>query len=235
MIRVVILLLFCPVSLFGNRMGSTTSSNPSEIVVKRRPCSIVLEGLDGTGKSTTCAVLAQRLNAHCMRTPPESMQDFRKYFDNQSIDARNSYYMVGNFLAGKDMQRRTEEGETVVVDRYYASTIAYRLGQDNLVLPPISDDVYKWPKELPLPTYMFLLTLPESDRIDRLVKRTSIPETKEERDIKNQPATGERINEAFRRMGCIEIPLLSTDCVDKVVQKIVEKLDMLEESNAIKE
>ena len=195
-------------------------------VTLHRPISIVLEGLDGVGKSTIAEALANRLNARCLQTPPGIIKDFRGYFDSQDVPTRNAYYMIGNFLAGNEFLKFVEEGESVVVDRYYASTIAYKTGKNMLdaELPPLDDPVYSWPLELPKPDYMFLLTLPEKDRVIRRASRLTVDETVEEKRIRMEPAISDRINEVYRRLGCAEIPLILTDSIDDVIQKILAEL-----------
>lgn len=69
--------------------------------VSFRGVSIVLEGLDGVGKSVTADRLAKRLGTTCISTPPASIKPFRSYFDRESnadgggdTSMRKAYYMV---------------------------------------------------------------------------------------------------------------------------------------------
>lgn len=126
-------------------------------------------------------------------------------------------------------------GESVVIDRYYASTVAFKIGQENLEmsLPPLDDLCYKWPKELLKPTYMFLLRLPEKERVNRLNQRAlheGVSETVEESKIRIQLDTGNRINEVYKRLGAIEIPLSVTDSTDDVVIKILQYLSIVDDN-----
>jgi hypothetical protein len=59
-----------------------------------RPVSVVLEGLDGVGKSTVAKRLAQLLNAEHMVTPPMIMRGAREWFVQQDNHMRKAYYMV---------------------------------------------------------------------------------------------------------------------------------------------
>ena len=49
--------------------------------------AIVVEGLDGVGKSTLVQALAKRLDAVALRTPPDSMEPFRKKFTSGGPDS----------------------------------------------------------------------------------------------------------------------------------------------------
>jgi thymidylate kinase len=94
-------------------------------------------------------------------------------------------------------------------------------------IPPIGDTQFIWPKQLTKPTFMFLLTLPEKERIERLNKRASIgvAETLEESNIRMQPDIASKINKVYKRLGAVEIAISISDSVDDVVIKIAQHLD----------
>ena len=195
--------------------------SPPATETSRTGCSIVVEGLDGVGKTSLVKALAARLEAQVMRTPPDSMRSFRPYFDRGDEGARQGYYMVGNFLAGEAATALVQEGGKVVLDRFYASTLSYRFGRSSSPLPEPGDDAYLWPAELHKPTYMVLLTLPQHDRIERRASRLEVPETAEEAVLRLDADVAERINEAYRRFGCVEVKLTTGDSVDAVVDKVL--------------
>eukprot|EP01041_Mallomonas_annulata_P009686 gene9686-20134_t len=191
--------------------------------VYHQPISVVLEGLDGIGKSTTAQALANRLDAVLLQTPPTEMLGFRPFFD-KDLTIRKGFYMVGNFLVGDQISMLRAEGKTVVIDRYYASTIAYILGKSHDPLPPLDCGAYDWPAELNRPTHMFLITLPEEDRIIRRSSRTSIQETEEEAILRRNQAFSSKINEAYRRLGCKEIAISVNDDTETIVNRIMGEL-----------
>jgi thymidylate kinase len=95
-------------------------------------------------------------------------------------------------------------------------------------IPPIGDTQLSWPKQVVKPTFMFLLTLPEKERIERLSRRASIEgiaETFEESNIRIQSDIANKINLVYKRLGALEILISASDSVDDVVMKIVEYID----------
>jgi dTMP kinase len=187
--------------------------------------SVVLEGLDGVGKTTVAKSLAVRLNGRHMSTPPEQMRSYRSWFTSQEDQAmRKAFYMVGNFMAGNDMRSEVEQvGRSMVVDRYYASTMAYILGKANLdkPLPDATDALVAWPTELYRPDYMFVLLLPEADRVARRASRVAEAENDEERLLRESPNICDRINRLYSLFGCIPVNILATETVEDVVDKLM--------------
>jgi hypothetical protein len=69
-------------------------SQPAMVKKGVPPMSIVLEGLDGVGKSTVAIKLAEILGAKHMVTPPAIMLPAREWFVQQDNHMRKAYYMV---------------------------------------------------------------------------------------------------------------------------------------------
>lgn len=182
------------------------------------PVVVVLEGLDGVGKSTAAAGLAAKLGAHLMVTPPPEITPFRDFFD-QRPELRPGFYMTGNFIASRHMAETVAAGRSVVCDRFYASTISYPLGKRG-ELPSEGSPEYAWPSELLRPTHMIQLVLPEVDRIARRASRRSVAETPEEAELREDAARSARVSEAFTRMGCVSVSAEGTTA--EVVQRILD-------------
>ena len=187
------------------------------------PVSVVLEGLDGVGKTTVAQVLAMRLSASHKSTPPEQMRSYRSWFTTQEDTAmRKAYYMVGNFMAGNDMKTEVDNGRSIVVDRYYASTMSYIHGKTNIdePVPDSSDTIFSWPVELYKPDFMFVLVLPETDRVARRASRVTVAENAEEKMLRENPRICERINAMYARFGCTVVNITATESVDEVAGKL---------------
>jgi len=105
-----------------------------------------------------------------------------------------------------------------VLDRFYASTIAYAVARREGALPPAGDAAYAWPAELRRPDAMVQLVLPEAARLARRAARTDEAETSEEAALRESAALAGRVREAFGRLGCVEVSAEGT--TDEVVARV---------------
>lgn len=196
--------------------------------MQQAPLFVVLEGLDGVGKTTAARRLAERLGARLARTPPDALRPFRAEFDRVDGERRKAYYEVGNYVAGHDARAALERGESTVCDRYFCSTHAYIVGRaagSPAALPPAGDAAWPaWPAALPRPTHMFALTLPHGARVARLAARAAAaagasPETAEEALLRASEPTCAAIDAAFLRLGCVGVSAEGDE--DEVVERLL--------------
>jgi dTMP kinase len=129
---------------------------------------IVLEGLDGVGKSTVAAGLADRLGAVLRTTPSEALRRLRGPVEEalgRSEEARRLFYAAATVAAMAEAEGQIAAGRTVVLDRSLLSTIAYgRLGGSRLALDEVAALVR------PADVTVFL-DLDEAERRRRLAAR----------------------------------------------------------------
>ncbi len=107
---------------------------------------IVVEGLDGSGKSTQIAELSKNLQArgyHIFLTAEPTDYETGNYIRRILSDSlsKNMYLQGALFLADRlehithpeyGIRRQLEEGKTVICDRYYYSSFAYQGTQSDI-------------------------------------------------------------------------------------------------------
>ena len=87
---------------------------------------VALEGADGCGKTTLCAVLAERLGATAYATPPKRYLQMRERVDkNASAEEHYRFYRDGIYDASDEISVILQRGGKVVSDRYWLTTYTY--------------------------------------------------------------------------------------------------------------
>ncbi|CAK9029010.1 Radical S-adenosyl methionine domain-containing protein 2 (Inflammatory response gene 6 protein) (Viperin) (Virus inhibitory protein [Durusdinium trenchii] len=141
---------------------------------------IILEGLDGTGKTTVIEGLQRELgDVNCLSSPPECLRSFRQHFDGQVSHIRRAFYLLGNYACALSLRKHSEK--PVVIDRFWPSSIAYALALDHQVVPNDMPEELKGALQMPLdlqdlmpgPVVWLLLHLPEAQRVRRVRHRAA--------------------------------------------------------------
>ncbi|XP_019773399.2 UMP-CMP kinase 2, mitochondrial [Dendroctonus ponderosae] len=165
---------------------------------------IVLEGLDGAGKTAMSKKLSKKLEGARYVTPPESTNLLRDYFNDNS-ELRTAYYSLGNYIAAMEVSCTLQE-KPVVMDRFWHSTTAYAIAQkiadhpERYKLPDATDEIYQWPVDLLKPQKVILLTVSEEIRLERHSRRSADLVTEQEHLLKANAKFREDILQAFKNM-----------------------------------
>ena len=129
---------------------------------------IVLESLDGVGKTTLGKRLASQINGIYLNTPGpvlRSLSDQILPCLKNSQTAQSLFYAASVLSVGKQARQMVEDGVSVVIDRYWLSTISYARARGvTLNFNAIEESV-------PKPDVTILLTIDEALRQQRLVER----------------------------------------------------------------
>jgi dTMP kinase len=137
------------------------------------PYFIVLEGLDGVGKSTLARRLATDHGYQLMTTPGAELLPIRAEIVNglgNSQTAKALFYAATVQAEGEKARVFIQHGQAVIMDRYSASTIAYAHERGvTLDLTSLLIQAYQ-------PHLSILLTLDEDERQQRLHSRGTTAE-----------------------------------------------------------
>ncbi|XP_066256984.1 UMP-CMP kinase 2, mitochondrial-like isoform X2 [Euwallacea similis] len=176
---------------------------------------IVLEGLDGSGKTSMSKKLAKVWGAQKWLTPPESIRFLRDYFD-RNFELRSAYYSLGNYIAALEVSCLLDK-KPVLMDRFWHSTTAYALAQavaDNpqyLKLPDAANEIYKWPEDLLKPEKVIFLNVSEEVRLERHSRRSVDLVTAQEKLLKDDTKFRQDIIQAYNNMREPKIDIVNGD------------------------
>lgn len=97
---------------------------------------VVLEGIDGSGKTSLAQRVAERCGGVAYATPPDKYKKLRKSVDvNSDLLSHYLFYREAMIEASLEIDAMLSEGKKVICDRYWLSTLVYhRAG--NLVVDP---------------------------------------------------------------------------------------------------
>ncbi len=129
---------------------------------------IVLEGLDGVGKSTVRDGLAAHFGGMAMDSPGPMLRPLMNgWLDalDRDVDARVLTYLAAGLAIGRRARVLADAGHVVVLDRYWCSTLAYGRASGATV------DVGALADSFARPDITVLLTIDDSERRRRLVAR----------------------------------------------------------------
>jgi dTMP kinase len=198
----------------------------------RRGTFVVVEGLDGVGKSTVAARLAERLGADLLTTPPARLAAVRPAILAALADspgATTLFYAAGTLAVSREVERALSRGRAVVVDRYFLSTCAYGRVIRGGELPAAALDAIA--RELVAPDVTVYLHAGARQRLARLKHRARITRIGHEDRRTLDPAVAARLDAAYRdsrddRLAGRFLPVDTSDVdVEGVVERVLALLD----------
>lgn len=132
------------------------------------PLFFALEALDGVGKTTLARDLADRLGGVAMDTPGTELRAcspavLAALGPHQA--ARCLFYSASVLVAGQQARDLVDRGTSVVMDRYWLSTISYARARG------VELDMTAIERAIPRPDITVLVTLDEEERQRRLRER----------------------------------------------------------------
>ena len=178
---------------------------------------LVLEGADGTGKTTLCGVLAKRLNATPYMTPPKKYMELRTRVDKDApADEHYRFYRDGVYDASQEIDTLLKNNGNVVCDRYWLTTYTYH----QIMGAQVSKNDFAL---IIQPTLTVILTLNYEVQIERMLRRGM---SAGDRRVLNKQR--EIADAFFQNALKLNIPFIIIDtqcfspvrCADMVIEKL---------------
>jgi len=131
---------------------------------------IVLEGLDGVGKTTVASALAAKVGAVNFRTPPEYLEALRAVFRHLPEPEPRAFYCAANYIAAPHLVQAAKYSP-VILDRWFCSTCAMGYAAGCTDIASLPKELFRWPEDLPPMSVGILLEADEATRHARVSKR----------------------------------------------------------------
>jgi len=170
---------------------------------------IVIDGIDGAGKSTVAEMLASTLGYQYLKSPGKEFSGVREYFENPDLMlARFYFYAATTLYLSETIRQELSAGNSVVCDRYIYSTIAYHRAMG---LDINNDTVKKLFATLVKPTYYCALAADFEVCKQRIQQRgvSSRADQWLEKDI----ALQQNVVEQFR---LLNVPIIDTSVLEPI-------------------
>jgi len=159
------------------------------------PLLIAVEGLDGCGKSTLTRALADAIGAVFLRTPQDLDSPTRTSMEvhcARSVLARMLFYSATVAAAAIEIRAALAAGHSVVVDRYWLSTVVYhRVMGSPCTLDEVAD-------ALPPADFTIFLHAPLGVRAQRVRSRGQATDADR---WSLQPGPSQQIEDLYRELG----------------------------------
>lgn len=187
--------------------------------MENRRLFIVIEGVDGVGKSVCAKLLAKMLHGYYYKTPSQPFSKIKREIDlSNNLNTRFIFYLASVIDASREIENLLKK-RIVVCDRYVCSTIAYHQALH-------ADISYVNLTKLPIfmPDFSFYLWADWKTRKKRIIKRglKSVSDRKLEKDKTLQ----ERIHRIFLSFPAFQINtsnLSPREVCEKISKEIQKK------------
>ncbi len=124
---------------------------------------IVVDGIDGVGKTTVAKLLAEKMGGEYYKTPPEEYSQIREIFDSGEATAKYLFYLATLIHSSSLIWEKLEK-KSVIIDRFIPSTICYHEVQG------VNTDIVEW-RNLPVlkPDFYFCLEVTKREEWQRRI------------------------------------------------------------------
>ena len=174
---------------------------------------VSLDGLDGSGKTTVALLLAADGSFHYYKSPGGPFASLRAEVDLHATPLeRYCFYRLATQFDSVQIGRLLET-ESVVADRYIASTAAYHFAMDDRIRDIHNED------GVIRPNFAFFLDVRSDVRDERIRERNKISS---DRKLENNSGFLDQVAEVFASMDLIRI-----DTTSRTIQEVVAMVNRI--------
>lgn len=132
---------------------------------------IVIEGVDGSGKTEVSAKIAQHIGAHLIESPMGEFQKIRKYVDENLSDKGRFFFYLASNVDLSNYVKKIRQEKSVVCARYFHSTLIGYASRNNISIDALYDEVLLDFKEFEKPDLTIFLHVNEEIQKSRIQGR----------------------------------------------------------------
>ncbi len=168
----------------------------------------------------TALARSSRISGHLLSVP-SNLKSFRPYFDKQNESVKRHFFHLWDIVNSQQLLS-FHDTTVVILDRYWPTTIAYRLAHQTDSTSLDENFPISWPSYLVQPSHIVYIYLNEEERHRRIVQReTTIPINDEERRIASDSEFRSRFDKIYRQIPGI-YPIDGNQSTDKMIDEILE-------------
>jgi len=161
----------------------------------KRHIFLVLEGVDGTGKTTIARRISNAIGGQYVKSPPQPFAGIKQHvLETATPTARFTYFLCSNIQLSSLAESLLDRSH-VVSDRYIWSTLAYHAAIENITPSRLKHLVAPFQRFLIMPDLVVFLTVGREVQLLRLKDRV---DDKLQRDLLMSDRFQQRLRKAYR-------------------------------------
>lgn len=130
---------------------------------------IVIEGLDGCGKSTISTLLQKNHKAVLLNALPQTIKPWLKTLGNTKLpEATFSYFTLCNLLKSQEISDLIAAGKNVILDRYFYTSYVYH---QEIITEDFPTEIKAFYPSFIQPDLVVFLDVPQAIRQERIGSR----------------------------------------------------------------
>ena len=134
---------------------------------------ILIEGLDGTGKSSIIQGLKDRLRFVSVHSPGSSYDKNKEYVQKCDEFTQFFYYMGANFDISQKIKSIMDTGNSVICDKYFPTTISALSFYSGISIQSLKKMTDEFIRQLVFPSVVLYIYVSPEIRCQRIINRKS--------------------------------------------------------------